>query len=298
MWHAEYIAVDWGTTNRRAWRIDNNARVTGAYEDDMGLMAVPPGGFDLAAAHIRHHLGDHPMLLAGMVGSDKGWRHAGYVPCPADAKSLAASVLWVEPGRTGIIPGVCQTEGRADVMRGEEVQVFGAQSIAALSPDAVICHPGTHSKWIQLHGSKISHFHTSITGEIFHLLKTYSILADQMDGDVYDNTAFKAGLKDARDEASILTGLFAVRARHLLQSFPLADASYASGLLIGSDVTSALKQLSAGTHVTLIGRPDLCRLYASAISSAGFTCGNIDGEEAFRAGISAITNHFGMDGKL
>lgn len=295
MWHAEYIAVDWGTTNRRAWRIDNNARVTGAYEDDMGLMAVPPGGFDLAAADIRRHLGDHPMLLAGMVGSDKGWRHAGYVPCPADANSLAASVLWIEPNRTGIIPGVCQTAGHPDVMRGEEVQVFGAQSIAALAPNAVICHPGTHSKWIQLQDGKISRFHTAMTGEIFNLLKNQSILADQMTGEVSDNAAFKTGLKDARAGISLLSGLFAVRARHLLQSLPVADASYASGLLIGSDVSTALNQLSAGTQITLIGRPDLCQLYASAISAAGCTCRNIDGSEAFRAGIKAIISCFGKD---
>lgn len=295
MWHAEYIAVDWGTTNRRAWRMDCNAQVIAEFADDLGLMAVPTDGFDSAAAEIRRHLGDHPMLLAGMVGSDKGWRHAGYVPCPADAKSLAASVLWIEPNRTGIIPGVCQTDGHADVMRGEEVQVFGAQSIATLSPDAVICHPGTHSKWIQMRDGKISRFHTAMTGEIFNLLKTQSILADQMAGEVSTNAAFKAGLQDARNGVSLLSGLFAVRARHLLQSLPVADASYASGLLIGSDVAAALKQMNIGTHITLIGRPDLTKLYASAIAAEGFTSAHIDGGQAFRAGIGSIIRNFGTD---
>lgn len=292
MWHTEYIAVDWGTTNRRAWRVDRNAQVTAEFADDLGLLAVPTGGFDSAAADIRRHLGDHPMLLAGMVGSDKGWRHAGYMPCPADAKSLAASVLWIEPDRTGIVAGVCQTGVHADVMRGEEVQVFGAQAMAALSSDAVICHPGTHSKWIQLRGGQISSFLTAMTGEIFNLLKTQSILADQMTDDVSDNVAFKAGLQDARNGVSLLSGLFAVRARHLLQSFPLADASYASGLLIGTDVAAALKELRAGTHITLIGRPDLSQLYASAIEAEGFTSAHIDGGEAFRAGIASIIRNF------
>ena len=293
MWHANYIAVDWGTTNRRAWLIDSNNDVAGEFDDHLGLMSVPEGGFDAAAADIRKQLGDYPMLLAGMVGSDKGWHQAGYVPCPADAKSLAASVLWIEPMRTGIVPGVCQTEGHADVMRGEEVQVLGAQAIANVSPDAVICHPGTHSKWIQLRQGRISQFQTAMTGEIFNLLKAESILAEQMSGEVRDNAAFQAGLKDARDGVPLLSALFAVRARYLLQTMPLADASYASGLLIGNDVKAGLAQAQPDACITLIGRPDLCHLYASAIAAAGFTSTQVDGSEAFRAGVRSIIAQFG-----
>ena len=37
-------------------------------------------------------------------------------------------------------------DGSVDVMRGEEVQVFG---VLELYPDATkICLPGTHSKWV------------------------------------------------------------------------------------------------------------------------------------------------------
>ena len=41
-------------------------------------------------------------------------------------------------------------------MRGEEVQAIGA--IGRLPDDALICHPGTHSKWIVMRpaGSPIS----------------------------------------------------------------------------------------------------------------------------------------------
>ena len=294
MWHANYIAVDWGTTNRRAWLIDSKNDVAGEFDDQLGLMSVPEGGFEAAAADIRHQLGDYPMLLAGMVGSDKGWHQAGYVPCPADAQSIAASVLWIEPMRTGIVPGVCQIEGHADVMRGEEVQVLGAQIIAKLAPDAVICHPGTHSKWIQLQHGKISQFQTAMTGEIFSLLKTKSILADQMSGEVSNNASFQAGLKDAQDGVPLLGALFAVRARYLLQALPLADAAYASGLLIGNDVKAGLAQAKPDSCVTLIGRPDICRLYAGAIAAAGFKSIHVDGSEAFRAGIHSIIAYFGI----
>lgn len=288
MWHKKYIAVDWGTTNRRAWLIDTDGNVAAEFKDQLGIMSVPRDGFEAAVAQIREQLGDYPMLLAGMIGSDRGWRQASYIACPADRLSLAAGVLWVQPGRTGIVPGVCQTEGHADVMRGEEVQVMGAQAIAGLPGDAMICHPGTHSKWIRLSNGRIGHFQTAMTGEIFNLLLSHSVLAPQMVGDVTDNEDFQAGLNDARNGAPLLSALFAVRARHLLQQISRTSASYASGLLIGSDVNAGLQLSQGNRHITLIGRPDLCSLYASAIAGAGCTSSFIDGSVAFRAGIDAI----------
>lgn len=288
MWHKKYIAVDWGTTNRRAWLVDTDGNVAAEFKDHLGITSVPRDGFEAAVADIRDQLGDYPMLLAGMIGSDQGWRQAGYIPCPADRRSLAAGILWVQPGRTGIVPGVCQTEGHADVMRGEEVQVVGAQAIGGLPSDAMICHPGTHSKWIRLNNGRISHFQTAMTGEIFNLLQSHSVLAPQMVGDVTDNEDFQAGLNDARNGAPLLSALFAVRARHVLQQISAASASYASGLLIGSDVNAGLQLSQGNRHITLIGRPDLCGLYASAIAGAGCTSSFIDGSAAFRAGLDAI----------
>ena len=82
-WGDGYIAVDWGTTNRRAYAVDAAGRCEADMADDLGLLAVPKGGFAEAAAAIRARLGDRPMLLAGMVGSNRGWVEAPYVPAPA-----------------------------------------------------------------------------------------------------------------------------------------------------------------------------------------------------------------------
>ena len=105
-WRGGYIAVDWGTTNRRAYAVDRSGAVTETFRDGHGIMNVPAGGFEDAVAEIRRKLGDLPMLLAGMIGSNRGWKEAPYVPCPADAAELADAILWLEPGRLGIVPGV------------------------------------------------------------------------------------------------------------------------------------------------------------------------------------------------
>jgi 2-dehydro-3-deoxygalactonokinase len=288
VWRDKYIAVDWGTTNRRAWLVGSDGATIGEFADDLGLMSVPPGCFDQAAADIRQRLGNHPMLLAGMVGSDKGWREVPYVAVPADLQSLATAISWIDP-RTGIIPGVCQTDGHPDVMRGEEVQALGALSDGAAAADAYICHPGTHAKWIRLQSGRISHFRTMMTGEIFSLLREHSILAAQLANEVTDGERFQTGLAEARSGASLLTSLFTVRARKVLGQNPLADPSFASGLLIGSDVHAGLSHARPGETIAVIGRSDLCRLYASAIKAAGFDSQIIDGEQSFLAGIRSIT---------
>src|SRR5438045_9579312 len=43
-WADGFIAVDWGTTNRRAYLIDGSGRRTGEFEDHKGILSVPQGG--------------------------------------------------------------------------------------------------------------------------------------------------------------------------------------------------------------------------------------------------------------
>lgn len=285
-WSSNYIAVDWGTTNRRAYRIANGGAVTD-FEDSMGILAVAQCDFPDAVAHIRERLGNHPMLLAGMIGSNRGWHHAPYVSCPAGARQLAATIRWVDE-RTGIVPGVCQSS-EPDVMRGEEVQALGAWATGRLDSDTVFCFPGTHSKWVKMANGDIDGFHTAMTGELFGLLKEHSLLADQLQGQVKAGPSFDRGVADGLSGASLLSALFAVRARYLLQDIADDDASYASGLLIGTDVGTALKR-HPDAGITFVGRPDLCALYARAAGQAGREHSTIDGDMAFVAGMQILVD--------
>jgi 2-dehydro-3-deoxygalactonokinase len=61
---------------------------------------------------------------------------------------------------------------------------------------------------------------------------------------------------------------------------------FTSGLLIGADIGSSLRQSAGRIHV--MGRPELTRLYAAALGVAGRESREIDGEAAFLAGIKAI----------
>ena len=289
-WPNGFIAVDWGTTNRRAYRLDQSGRCEAEFEDGQGILSVARAEFPSAVAEIRARLGDLPLLLAGMVGSNRGWVEAPYVACPASIEALAANLSW--PGeREAIVPGVSFVgESRADVMRGEEVQLLGAVAASHVPPDALVCHPGTHNKWVVVQDGRIASFRTVMTGELFNLLRQHSILADLLQADAEPDDAFRRGVRHGLDQDDLTSDLFAVRARVLLGEAPREDAaSYTSGLLIGSDVRIGLSGNSAPT-VCVMGRPELTRLYAAAIREAGRDVNELDGEQSFLSGIQAIAS--------
>lgn len=285
-WTEGYIAVDWGTTNRRAWRLDPGGAVAGEMEDDRGILAVPEGGFHDAVAGIRARLGDLPMLMAGMVGSNRGWVEVPYVPCPAGLPEIAARLSWIESERAAIVPGVSyDSDGAADVMRGEEIQLLGAFAEGWIGPDSTLCHPGTHNKWVRLEDGRIAAFRTIMTGEIFNLLKRHSILADLLAAPAEPGPAFEAGVTHGLQCDDLTAELFSVRARTLLGKSPSGEASaYVSGLLIGADLRVGLR-LAGEDEVVAVGSPDLTRLFCAALSAAGRPARTVDGEAAFLAGI-------------
>ena len=284
--HGAFIAVDWGTTNRRAWRIAADGRVEDGFEDSAGIAAFAPGSFAAEMAVLRDRLGDLPMLLGGMIGSNRGWREVPYVPCPAGVREVSEGIMWID-ARTGLVPGVCRNgPGAPDVMRGEEVQIIGALASAAMPAEALACLPGTHAKWVRVTDGRIAGFATWMTGEIFALLGRHSILAPSLEGKVEPGAAFAEGVA-ASASGDPLAQLFRVRAAAALHA-PLADgAGFVSGLLIGAEVRAGLA-LVPGAAPFIIGRPDLCALYAEAIGMVQGGATIVDGAAAFRAGIGAL----------
>lgn len=284
---SNYIAVDWGTTNRRAYRVDDG-RHGAEVEDARGILAIPEGDFPDAVAEIRQRLGNLPLLMAGMVGSNRGWVEAPYVPAPAGLAEIAARLVWAEPGRAAIVPGVSYRDGEAaDVMRGEEVQLLGAAATGLIAPDALACHPGTHNKWVRLAAGRIAAFRTVMTGEMFQLLKDRSILADLLQAPAEVDDAFRDGVRRGLEGAALTADLFSARARMLLGTLDRTQgASWVSGLLIGADLRTGTA--GATGEVAVVGRPELTARYAAALAVAGIPCREVDGEQAFLAGIGEI----------
>ncbi|WP_322963280.1 2-dehydro-3-deoxygalactonokinase [Sphingomonas fuzhouensis] len=286
-----YIAIDWGTTNRRIYRIGADGTMLDTVRDDRGVLAMRAEDYPSEIAAIRSRFGPLPIIAAGMVGSTRGWREAAYVPAPADLPALARATTRIEDQDVTIVPGVSLlTDTRADVMRGEEVQVLGAVAAGLAPADALFAQPGTHNKWVHVTGGRITDFATTMTGELFALVKGHGILAGMLDGPVADGPAFRDGLTRGSGACDLTAALFGVRASVLLGRIAAEDAAaYASGLLIGSDI-GAVPDMAGGT-VHLLSSGLLADLYTIGIEARGGTVVALDSHAGFLAGLHAIREH-------
>lgn len=289
------IAVDWGSSNRRAYLIDRDGALLERREDGVGVLTGQAGDY---AASLRALLGDWlepavPVWLSGMIGSRNGWQEVPYAPAPVALAELAhfAQQLPALPGSGAlrILPGVCQRApvGPADVMRGEETQLIGAWQLTG--QDGWYVLPGTHSKWVRLEAGRIASFHTFMTGELFARLREKGALASVAATLSDDADAFLAGI-DAVRHSPLAAALFSIRAGALLGEHP-ADtaASRLSGLLIGTEWHGA-QQFGglAERHVFLVGSPTLARWYRMAANAFGVDATVLDPDACYVRAIASL----------
>ena len=284
------IAVDWGTSSLRGARLDEAGRVLEEKSAPLGILNVPDGDFAAVFSSLFSDWMkpvDSVCLISGMAGSRQGWAEAPYVACPAGPDELRRRLHWIEPGRIALVPGLSDEQGDVpDVMRGEEVQIFGAMRLAGLT-EGLFVLPGTHSKWATVQGGRVTGFRTCMTGEFYGLLSQHSILARTLDADAaLDEAVFLRGVTGAGNGEGLLHNAFGVRALALFGRLsPAQSASYLSGLLIGEELH--LQKLPAGREVIAIGAAALTARYALALSQSGARV-RAFGAEATWAGVRAL----------
>ena len=283
------VAVDWGTSSLRGALLDSDGRVIEEKSAPRGILTVEAGGFPavfetLFGAWMQS--ASTRCLISGMAGSKQGWVEAPYCACPAGPAEVAAKIIPVAP-RIAMVPGLSvDDDGVPDVMRGEEVQIFGAVALTGIR-DGLFVLPGTHNKWVRVADGRIAGFRTFMTGEFYALLGTQSILARTVDTTAaLDEAAFLRGVALARNGCGLLHNAFGARTLSLFGRMQAgALASYLSGLLIGEELQA--QDLQAGTEVVLIGSPQLTRRYALALDDRGILSRTL-GAEATWAGLHAL----------
>jgi 2-dehydro-3-deoxygalactonokinase len=288
------IAIDWGTTSLRGARLGSNGEVLASREFARGILSVAPGQFEAVFHELFHDWMQTPdtlCLISGMAGSRQGWQEAPYCPCPAGFTELVQHLLWIQPERIALVPGMsCMATdplNTPDVMRGEEIQIFGALQLVQLDT-AILVLPGTHSKWVQVQSGRILNFKTFMTGELFALLSQHSILGKTLDlKGAFDEAAFLQGIDQSQQPGSVLHHLFAVRTLGLFERMSsIALPSYLSGLLIGEELRTQA-QLTDSNPVILIGSEALTLRYTLALQHLGISS-QCRGSEATWAGLFAL----------
>ena len=274
---ADFIALDWGTSSFRAYLMAGNGVVRDQRASSEGILSVKDAGFELVfERHVSGWERALPVLASGMITSRQGWREVAYAPAPAGLLELAAGVARFRTigGRDiAFVPGISvrADHGVPDVMRGEETQIVGALT----GPDGVYVTRGTHCKWVGVEAGRITRFASFMTGEMFAVLKSHSILGRLMTSGAEDGSGFergvKAGLAGQAGGAGLLHDLFSVRTLGLFGEMSGDQlAPYLSGLLIGSEIAGARRMFSPGQDgVTVIGALPLAEPFRQALSIAG-----------------------------
>ena len=271
-----WIAVDWGTSHLRAWKMHFDGSILDTLRCDKGMNSVESQQFEtVLLSLIAPWLDDKhctSVLACGMLGSRQGWVEVSYLstPCAPNAELTQAPTSDARI-QVYICPGVKQLNP-ADVMRGEETQVAG---FLATNPyfSGVICLPGTHAKWVKVSATKIEHFQTFLTGELYGLLAKQSVLRHSIDTDAWHTQAFCDAIEvSLKDPASVSAKLFSLRAQSLLEnlSAEVANARL-SGYLIGLELAASRNYWHA-QQVIIIGDQQLAHKYADALSQLQVDC--------------------------
>lgn len=288
---AALAAVDWGTSSFRLWLMSQDGTVLAETRSDEGLLSIKKEKFAATLEQRIVEAGgakDLPAIICGMAGSRHGWVEAGYLPVPADLGKLASNGTIVSgiERPVSILPGVCiGSPDEPDVMRGEETQLYGAAFES--HGEGRYCVPGTHSKWVTMESTRIIGFQTFMTGELFSVIASQTILKHSVgDGAVQANDpAFITGVRDGWTNAARLSHfLFSLRAAHLLHDRPPPESrARLSGLLIGAELAGA--GITGSDSVALVASGNLQGLYHAALLACGAKVRTIDADIAVQRGL-------------
>ena len=281
-----FWSCDWGTTSFR-FRLVESGKVLREYSDATGCRTL----FDNSSSnhnriarqeafenHLRKVLASWseadlkplPLFISGMASSTIGWQELSYAPLPLrlDASNLRVKAIdWSSPpsvSHTFLISGAAS---ETEMMRGEETEAIGLfHSLQSPPARATLILPGTHSKHLTIANGAITDIQTFMTGELFEVLSKHSVLRASLDLSVsVDPVAFKNGLDRVRLHG-LPSSLFQTRTRQVLgRSSPQSNASFLSGVLIGSELAS----LRAAGDILIAGPNSVRDLYALAAAHLG-----------------------------
>lgn len=295
-----FIAINWGSTNFRAYLISRDGIVLDSIKTAQGVTKISRGEMVEIADEISRRWPDATgAYAAGMIGSSSGWESVPYCSCPASLADLAHAI---QPTKIGalqchLIPGLSgvSPSGTGDILRGEEVELFGllAADDSLTRGKHMILLPGTHTKWVQVDDGEIRSFFTSMSGELFDRVQEKGLLASIITSGAKPNDIFLAGVELGKQKSSgFARQLFGVRAQVMLETLHRNDAaSYARGILIGAEISDGLVQYPDTDEclsITLTGNDGLCALYQYALSSFGIASRILDAEPVAIAGFTEL----------
>ena len=263
----DWIAIDWGTTNFRAWFIKED-KVLKEINKPHGIKNIEAKDFEnILLSNIKipkKNYNKVKIISCGMIGSKQGWIDTGY---SKNLNSKSNNLVKVKTKNKNIefyiVKGLSQNNPY-DVIRGEETQILGYLNLNKKFT-GFICLPGTHSKWIKIYKGKIIKFKTYMTGEIFEILTKNSILKFSINDQNINKKVFKNSvIKSQKNNFNLFENLFVFRSRALLSKKKYYPKSELLAYLIGNEIKSNINNIR-NLKVVIIGSLTNSKLYSEAL---------------------------------
>ncbi len=253
-----YITIDGGTTNTRASLV-TDGHITSTVKIPLGarksiggnsaLKEALKGALDKLLQDASLKISDITAILAsGMISSEFGLVNLPHLVAPVGITELAAAMESVLIPELSALPvnfvrGV-KTVGtleNTDMMRGEETELMGIMSSSF--GECVFVLPGSHSKLIYTDkDGRITHFSTTLTGEMMSALSEGTILKDAvtLPCDEFDKHQLKAGFEYARAHG-INEALFKTRIlKNLLGLGKVECYSFFFGVILADEMEAII----------------------------------------------------------
>jgi 2-dehydro-3-deoxygalactonokinase len=272
--YADWVAVDWGTSNLRYWVLSSN-KIVHYGQKPLGMLNLDQHTYEETLINeVDQFLNPRKkttILVCGMAGSRQGWIEAPYLSVPCKPPELKDAVdVECQDSRISvkILPGLRQNKP-ADIMRGEETQIKGILD-KNKKLDGIICLPGTHTKWVRISAGEIISFQTFMTGELFSLLSERSVLKHSVSKSGWNELFFKSSVDEIISDNKLLaTKLFSLRGEFILNQLDEVEArNRLSGYLIGLELSGS-RPYWLGEKVYITGEYNISLAYEVALKAQG-----------------------------
>jgi 2-dehydro-3-deoxygalactonokinase len=289
-----FLSVDWGTTNFRLRMVEcpsqkvveervlKNSGVKNLFyqwkKDGGSRRLVFLNFLKNQIEHLKvEKPHDTPIIISGMASSSLGIIELPYAELPFATDGENAIVNFIRPNGTVGFPVylISGIKSETDVIRGEETQLVGCvKDDEEHLGEQLYIFPGTHSKHILVRDNQVIDFKTYMTGEIFDLLATKSVLGNSVKAGgkkmgIKSRDSFRNGLK-AAIHGNLLNEAFQIRTNYLFKKISKEDNFYyLSGLMIGTEIKNLLSK--SYDQIVVVSGSELHFYYKMAFEILGIS---------------------------
>ncbi|GHT67540.1 2-dehydro-3-deoxygalactonokinase [Spirochaetia bacterium] len=234
---------------------------------------------EIAALEAEYNCVITDIYAAGMITSNVGLKEIPHITAPVSFETLAALVVNCrldEISRNGLfhfIPGIKfihKYGSPLDVLRGEEVEIFGALDRIDKNQAINFIHFGSHNKIIRYENAAITNAITTISGELLSAISSNTILknsiADIDNGFVMNMDYVRNGYMAAKKNG-VSGSLFKVRIGHIMENYSGDMAlSFVFGILLYDDIFAFMPLLQQNCDLlVLYGRDSFINAFRAVL---------------------------------